>query len=209
MELILGNCLDHLDKFQQCTAIISDPPYGCATNCDYTRFTGGVHQERNHHLGIKGDDKPFDPTPWLGFPKVVLFGFQYFAQQLPIGSTIVWIKKRPGTYGKFLSDAELAWCKGGTGVWCFDHLWSGFDRASERGRKSLHPTQKPVALMRWIIERLKLPAGSIIGDPYMGSGSVGVAVCQLRNEGRDIGFVGCEIEPAYFDIARERIPEDK
>ena len=63
-----------------------------------------------------------------------------------------------------------------------------------------HPTQKPVALMRWCIERAKVSPGGIILDPYMGSGSTGVASVQMRHP-----FVGIEIDPGYFDTACRRI----
>ncbi len=63
-----------------------------------------------------------------------------------------------------------------------------------------HPTQKPAAVMRFTIDKLKVPAGGVIMDPYMGSGSTGVAAVQMRHP-----FIGIEIEERYFDIACERI----
>jgi len=63
-----------------------------------------------------------------------------------------------------------------------------------------HPTVKPVALMRWLVRMVKMPAGTTILDPFMGSGSTGVACAA---EGVD--FVGIERDPHYFDIARNRI----
>jgi DNA modification methylase len=66
-----------------------------------------------------------------------------------------------------------------------------------------HPTQKPLRLMRWCIEQSRVPVGATILDPYMGSGSTGVAAVQM---GR--GFVGIEIDPRYFDIACRRIADE-
>ena len=88
---------------------------------------------------------------------------------------------------------------GGYGVYCFRHLWSGFNRESERGL-FLHPTQKPVALMRWCIGRLKLRPRATILDPYMGSGATGVAAVQLG-----FNFVGIEHDRGYFRKAQRRI----
>ena len=73
-------------------------------------------------------------------------------------------------------------------------------RASERGERC-HPTQKPVALMVWCIE--KLPGDlAIICDPFMGSGTTGVAAVQMGRQ-----FIGIEREPKYFDIACKRIED--
>lgn len=184
---------------EKITALVSDPPYGCHNDCDYTRFTGGLSPSRNYHEGIVGDNQPFDPRPWLNFPKVVLFGYQFFADSLPLGTILVWNKKRPNQLGTFLSDCELAWCKGGKGVYLFNHVWHGFDRETERG-KSLHPSQKPVALFEWIFQRLKLTPGQWVYDPFMGCGASGVAAMRLG-----LNFAGCEIVPEYFKIAEERI----
>jgi len=65
-----------------------------------------------------------------------------------------------------------------------------------------HPTQKPVALMRWCLSKLSLPRGSVIYDPYMGSGPVGIACMQLGYQ-----YVGVEIDPNYFAIAEKRISQ--
>jgi len=168
--LYCGDCADFLKELPPDSAIVSDPPYGCDNDCDYSRFTGGK-KPSNTYSPIAGDDQPFDPSPWLVFPKVVLFGFQFFAQRLPVGTVLVWQKKRDNALGKMLSDCELAWMKGGKGVYLFQHIWNGFDRDSERGR-SLHPTQKPVALFDWVLRKAKIQPDMTVVDPYMGSGSV-------------------------------------
>lgn len=200
LRLYHADCRDVLPHVQQdITAVVSDPPYGCKNDCNYTRFSGGLSPHRNFHKGIKGDDTPFDPAPWLTFPKVVLFGYQFFAPKLPIGTILVWLKKRDNQLGSFLSDCELAWMKGGKGCYLFPHVWHGFDRQTERG-KTLHPSQKPVSVMEWVMQRAKITPADVVIDPYMGSGATALA---CRNLG--IPFVGCEIEQQYFDIAVGRV----
>lgn len=197
VELYHGNCLDIMPGAD---AVISDPPWGSNTNCDYTRFSGGITEEGRQAFGaIRNDDRPFDPSPWLEYSSVVLWGYQHFAQRLPVGTVLVWLKKRDSQLASVLSDAELAWQKGGQGVYVFRHIWNGFDRESERGERPMHPTQKPIALFRWCIERITEPGDTVI-DPYMGSGPCGVACVQT---GRN--FIGIEIDPGYFDIAKARI----
>lgn len=97
-----------------------------------------------------------------------------------------------------MSDGEVAWHSRGRGVYIFSHTWDGFNRASERGEK-YHPTQKPVALMRWVIEQVR-PGPGIIFDPFMGSGPVGVAAAE---SGFD--YIGIETDSVYFKTATERI----
>jgi site-specific DNA-methyltransferase (adenine-specific) len=119
--------------------------------------------------------------------------------KLTVGTTLVWLKKRDNQLGKFLSDCELAWQKGGQGVYAIEHIWHGFDRESAKGQKTLHPSEKPVPVMAWCIRRLNLPKGSIILDPYAGSGSTGVAAIELG-----FNFIGCELEPDYVEPANRR-----
>ena len=65
-------------------------------------------------------------------------------------------------------------------------------------QKRVHPTQKPIALMSWCIEQVGNP--QTILDPFMGSGTTGVAAIQMGRK-----FIGIELDPTYFDIACERI----
>ena len=207
-QLYLGDCKEILPQLPKVDACVTDPPYGMGHDTDSRRFTGfnqtGL-SPRGAGRGdrkIIGDDAPFDPTPWLGFESVVLFGCNHFAQRLPVGTTLVWLKKAPEKYGTFLSDAELAWEKGGHGVYAFHAPDSNGRRRSETygspfAKGTAHPTQKPVALMEWCLQR---NPGGVTLDPYMGSGTTGVA---CANMGRK--FVGIEIDRRYFDIACERI----
>ena len=95
-ELYLGDCMEVLPTLPKVDACITDPPYGMDWDTDSTRFTGGKHKRgdgREDWGAIRGDADPFDPTPWLNFPRVVLFGANHFASRLPVGTTLVWIKK--------------------------------------------------------------------------------------------------------------------
>jgi site-specific DNA-methyltransferase (adenine-specific) len=203
-EVINGDCLVEMPRLIErgvtVDAVIADPPYGVAHDTNYTRFSGGQGYDhlRNEHEAINGDAIPFDPSPWLKFPRVVLFGANCYSDKLPCGTWFIW-DKRTTAGSTILSDGEAAWYSRGHGVYIFEHCWSGFARASEVA-EHYHPTQKPVALMRWIIRRLNLKPGSTIVDPYMGSGSTGVAAAL---EGHN--FVGIEQKPDYCRIGEARI----
>jgi len=69
-------------------------------------------------------------------------------------------------------------------------------------RNRVHPTQKPVTLMEWCMEMAKVPKGATVLDPFMGSGTTGVACVKT---GRN--FIGIEIDETYFKIAQKRIED--
>ena len=198
-RLLLGDCRLIAPMLPRPAAVISDPPYGMKWDGKITAGSGGHSpgfRSANYGTRIVGDDEPFDPSPWISAAgSVVLFGANHFGARLPVGTTLVWIKRLEGAFGSFLSDAEVAWMKGGRGVYC----WRDLSLMAET-RERAHPTQKPVPLMRWCIEQAKVPPGGTILDPYMGSGTTGVAAVQMRHP-----FVGIEIEPRYFDTACSRI----
>lgn len=212
--LYLGDCLDIAPTPKGVDAVVSDPPYGMGWNTDSTRFSGSPNNPYGQHFkrglgrddwgAIDGDSKPFDPSPWLGFPRVILWGANHYAQRLPVGTTLVWIKKPDHLFATFLSDAEIGWQKGGHGVYCHRALFPPPTRMAESHTGGcLHPAQKPLSLMGWCIERLTLDKGSTILDPYMGSGTTGVAALRLG-----MNFIGIEKEPRYFDAAVRRIKSD-
>lgn len=203
--LYLGDCRDILPTLDPRATILSDVPYGMNWNTDSTRFAGGKQKRgtgRSDFGPIQGDAVPFDPAPWLAFDETLIWGSNHYAQRLPVGTTLVWIKKSDATFGTFLSDAEIGWHSKGHGVYCRRvEFQGGLARKAENdGLKAAHPTQKPIALMEWCIERCR-PEATII-DPYMGSGTTGVA-CVRRGR----VFVGIEIDQRYFDIACRRIEE--
>jgi len=208
--LIRGDCLKEIKLIdrKEITTIVADPPYGMNWDTNSKRYSGGSDRKKGEEHGrgrddwgaIRGDDTPFDPAPWIGFPKVILWGANHYAEKLPTGTTLIWIKKADHLFGTFLSDAEIGYMKGGHGVYCFRKQFPPPTRMIEGGGRVLHPTQKPVSLMRWCIRRLKLPADSLVVDPYMGSGTTGVAAALEGHR-----FLGIEIEAKYMEIARKRI----
>src|SRR5690606_34479920 len=100
--------------------------------------------------------------------------------------------------GQDMADCELAWTNyKGKGVRLKRHLWAGFFRDGDDPR-GVHPAQKPEDVMAWAIQQA--PKAESILDPFMGSGTTGVAAMTLGRQ-----FIGIEREPKYFDIACARI----
>ena len=198
--LYLADCMDVLPTLDGVDAVVTDPPYGINLNTNNSRFSGGSEASKKkrgtgkkYEKKIIGDNKDFDPSEILLGNRQIIFGWNNFANKLPKGSCLIWVKRNDAAFGTFLSDAEIAYMSGGCGVYCFRDLSNA---GITKDRK--HPTQKPVSLMRWCLTHI-LDSQTIL-DPFMGSGTTGVACVK---EGRR--FIGIEKDPEYFDIAVKRI----
>lgn len=180
--------------------ILSDPPYGIG----YIHGDGGGCLARSTQfagISIHGDDKPFDPSFWLQFSAVILWGANHYASRLPDSpSWLIW-DKREGICSNDQADCELAWTNLGGPARLMRHLWNGMIKASERGERRAHPTQKPVAVMSWCISML--PKGLTILDPFAGSGTTGRAAKDL---GRKAVLI--EREERYCEIGARRMAQE-
>lgn len=200
-----GDCRELLPLIGPVDLVLTDPPYGIALNTDNSRFSGGTKgniAKRGNGIGsadgrpIRGDAGPFDPSFLAGVGRwQVVWGWNNFPDKLPAGACLVWLKRYDEAFGSFLSDAETAWMSKGHGVYCRRDL-SNNAIANER----VHPTQKPVSLMRWCIDFF--PQAQTILDPYMGSGTT------LR-AAKDLGrkAIGIEIEERYCEVAAKRLAQ--
>ena len=187
--LYLGDCLEILPTLEKVDAVITDPPYGI-----------GAGREKPHNgwadYGVSDWDldRParaaFDLIREKGGAQIV-WGGNYFTDYLP--PTMQWLVWDKGQRGFSLADCEFAWSSQRKAARIFNYARA---QALQDGKE--HPTQKPVQLIKWCIERLENP--QTILDPFMGSGTTGVACANLGRK-----FIGIEIEPKYFDIACERI----
>jgi len=190
-ELWHGDCREVLPLLPKHDLLLTDPPYGIGA--DRTRNTpkdGWVD------YGTEGWDKE-RPSSWLfGLmqergDECVIWGGNYFADLLsPSMRWLVWDK---GQTDFSLADCEFAWSSQQGAA---RRLMLPRSEALKDGKE--HPTQKPVRLMVWCLD--KHPKARTVCDPFMGTGTTGVAAAQT---GR--AFTGIERERKYFDIACERI----
>ncbi len=205
-RLILGDCREILPTLGRVDAVVTDPPYGNKHSGDSSRFSGGQTRRGrgSSHGRIIGDGKAFDPRSFMIGEHQIFFGANFFPQHLQPGSWLIWAKRRPEAYGTFLSDGEIAWLSKGHGIYMMEHVFAGSQPALEWSQDayttSAHPFQKPIAIMQWCLGFL--PEAGLILDPFMGSGTTGVACVKLGRK-----FIGIEIEPKYFAIACRRIEE--
>ncbi len=204
--------------------LLTDPPYGLAWNGDYRRLpcvrNPTPRQQQLHEKArtaarfvgnwpdMHGDQEPFDPSPWLKFRHVIIWGVQHFWQRLPTGRLLIWDKRNRN--GKTLfSHGEAAWMKGGYGTWIFSQTWVGlFRQGEENGQRRLHVTQKSLALMRWCMTQAgrrydtPRPGIDLVLDPYCGSGTTLCAAKQLGKRS-----IGVEISEAYCETAAKRLEQ--
>ena len=182
--LYLADCMDVLPTLPKVDAVITDPPYGIGAS------------KQSLGKGAKIYDRCGD---WDASPPVVgcfleagaavcLWGGNYFSDQLPpTNDWLIWHKVNDG---RSFSECEMAWTNFGRQIRHLSHHWAGEEK--------LHPTMKPLAVMKWCIDQAGNP--QTILDPFAGSGTTGVAAVQMGRR-----FIGIEREPKYFEIACERI----
>ncbi len=168
-------------------AVVSDPPYGIGFARQPT--TGGRWRG---DVPASWDDVPADLSTMLPCaPIVAIWGGNYYPLPLSRG-WLVWYKPDAPPS---MASAELAWTNRDQNTRLISH-----SIAATNGERVGHPTQKPLRVMAWTLEQVGVPIGATILDPYMGSGTTGVACARTHRN-----FIGIEIDPHHFANAAERI----
>ena len=205
--LYLGDCRDVLPGLGKVDAVVTDIPYEISTesnglrDIDYGEWDG----EGSTEIALEA------LAMCASVPTVVAFcAWQQLSRipaMLPNRSerALAWVKNNPPILNGqhlFLSSIETAYYGKLAGAWfgghCTKAVWTG---AAPTGDEREHRTQKPVALMKWVLGNVCAPTATAL-DPFMGSGTTGVAAVQMGRR-----FIGIEREPAYFDIACRRIEQ--
>ncbi len=191
--LYLGDCREILPTLGKVDAVVTDPPYGIGWKPRVT------HQDQTWV-----DEINFEIGSFFVGRYHLIWGGQYFADRLPQAEGWLTWCKRPFGFDfpnddRSYASAELAWRDWGKAKFMF-HVWDGGMRAgAAENRTFCHPSQKPIEVMEWCVRQLPADAGTVL-DPFMGSGTTGVACAKLGRR-----FIGVEIEERYFDIACRRI----
>lgn len=201
-RLLLGDCRDILPTLGPVDAVVTDPPYGIFTVLGHDEKWHGKNSVYTSGLAAKQwDTRPSSDllsAVKSAAPLWCIWGGNYFAGDLgDCRGLLIWNKQ---TGKNPFADGECAFSNFAGTMRIFSHQWCGAFKDSERGQAALHPTQKPVEVMSWCLELA--PKAYKVLDPFMGSGTTGVACVNL---GRS--FIGIEREPSYFDIACRRIEE--
>ena len=171
---------------------ICDPPYGINVVESNTRM-----QQLGHKQYLNDNDnttavKSFDLINKY-VDKLVYWGANHYANKLPnVAGWLVW-DKQDGKDSLTYSMGELAWTNIIKNVQIFTHIWDGFRKDSERNEKRLHPSQQPVALIAWTLD--KLPVCEMMVDLFNGAGTGMVAAHQ-----KNVACYAMELEPLYCEI---------
>lgn len=189
--LYCGDCLEILPTLGEVDAVVTDPPYGIGFAAQPTRY-----QRINGMEPASWDNERPQTAVNLAISRVrfaIIWGGNYFALP-PSRGWLVWSKTGNAPS---MADLEMAWTNIDMNARSFEK--SVKSASLEKNlQTAAHPSQKPVGLMEWSIGFL--PDAATILDPFMGSGTTGVACVKLGRK-----FIGIEIEPKYFDIACDRI----
>jgi site-specific DNA-methyltransferase (adenine-specific)/modification methylase len=203
--LYLGDCMEILPTLDKVDAVITDPPYGIGESSKKVesrqRKIGGnsksMADQRDYGNFEWDKSPPTDELIELIRTKAnhqAFFGGNYFTLP-PTSCWLIWDKLNGDND---FADCELCWTNWHKAVRRLQWRWNGMIRQGNEER--YHPTQKPLEVMKWVITLC--PKSETILDPFMGSGTTGVAAIQMGRK-----FIGIEREPKYFDIACKRIEQ--
>ncbi len=202
--LYLGDCREILPTLPKVDLVPTDPPYGIGADKGKKgaiSFNGSKPIEMAYHPeNVWDDQRPESALIVSAVEKgtyAILWGGNYFADYLPATGRWLWWDKcqTMPSYG----DGELAWTNFNQTtpkkfVYANNKIFA--DRVERH-----HPTQKPIQLIEWCLN-LAPKTTSTVADPFMGSGTTGVACANMGKT-----FYGIERERKYFDIACRRIED--
>ena len=208
MNLFNCDCMDVLKKCDDDSfdLAIVDVPYGIGESGAKNKTRTGLAKSTDYKAFHGNDSEPPSDEYFTELFRVsknqIIFGANHFISKIPFDSPcwLVWDKQN----GKNdFADAELAWTSFNSAVRVFRFRWQGMLQGNMKEKEHrIHPTQKPVALYRWILNRFS-KAGDTILDTHLGSGSIAIA-CHYMNR----HLTGCEIDKHYFDKMIERIDKE-
>ena len=184
---------------------IVDPPYGIGMSGEgkYKRGKDGVYAQTEYKAFAGKDIEPPLPQYFAELCRVsrnqIVWSANHFINRMPWESPcwIVWDKLN-GEYTA--ADCELAWTSYKTSVRKFEFRWAGMLQGDMKNKEHrIHPTQKPVALYKWLLDKYAKQGDKIL-DTHLGSGSIAIAC-------HDYGFdlTACELDKEYYEKAMERI----
>jgi DNA modification methylase len=201
VTLYCGDCREILPTLGKVDAVVTDPPYGIDYQSGHA--TDSLWAAGKTIVGDKGTAARYTVLQWAGDRPTLCFGDENFK---PVGARMTLVWDKGGALG--MGALDIPWKPSSERIFVLGHGFTGtrdehdviycppVQSMAKNGR--LHPTEKPVELLKRLIR--KVP-GTIL-DPFMGSGTTGVAAVKLGRK-----FIGIEIEPKYFEIACRRIAD--
>ena len=185
---------------------IVDPPYGIGENGSKNYTRSKLAKAKNYKAFAGMDSAPPSENYFTELFRVskkqIIWGANHFISKIPYDSScwIVWDKDNGEND---FADCELAWTSFNTAVRRITYRWNGMIQQNMKCKeKRIHPTQKPVALYEWILNKYA-KTGDVILDTHVGSASSLIA---CHNTGHK--FVGFELDKYYYDLSKKRLDEE-
>lgn len=196
VTLYCGDNQEILPSIGKVDAVVTDPPYGndYGKQGSFSASHGWGQWRENVAWDAQRPDRPIFELMLGCSDYQIIWGGNYFTDYLP--PSMQWFVWDKGQREFSLADFEMAWSSQQKASRVVE-----YPRVKVRLDGKEHPTQKPIEVMKYCIQALP-PKVQTICDPFMGSGTTGVAAVKLGRK-----FIGIEIEPKYFDIACRRIEE--
>jgi len=207
IQLINADCMEAMKQYNDnyFDIAIVDPPYGI-----------GEDGKKNHSRGNLAESTKYKPKEWDKNPEnkkyfielkrisknQIIFGANHFIENIPESNSSCWIVWNKDNGKTDFADCELAYTNFKTAVRIFTYRWSGMLQQDMKNKeKRIHPTQKPVALYKWILDNYT-KENDLILDTHLGSGSIAIACHQMKRR-----LIGYEIDKEYYDGACKRFEE--
>jgi len=196
VKLYLGDCLDILPTLAagSIDAVVTDPPYGTGK----LETKGGSYKVKPTKARFEWDTWNIAWMALVSAPCMAVFTPPTELPDMLRGNRLLCAVTKQGVCVKNVSPVYRTQpiVLIGKAPVNYGRDWCEFENA---GRRKDHPTQKPLKVMEWLVTLCTNPGDTVL-DPFMGSGTTGVACIQTGRK-----FIGIEIDPGYFEIAKQRI----
>ena len=207
VEILNMDCMEYMKGLPDNAfdLAIVDPPYGIGMSGG--KIGGDNSAKSTEYSNFYGNDSDAPNSEYFKHlarvsKNQIIWGANHFIESIPNASSpcwVVWDKENTGNF----ADCELAYTSFNTAVRVYRFRWNGMLQGDMKNKEvRIHPTQKPVKLYQWLLDKYAKPGDKIL-DTHLGSGSSAIAA---HYAGFD--FVGMELDKHYFDLACERFKKD-
>lgn len=201
IRLIHGDCMEFMAGGERFDLAVVDPPYGIGEGSK--KILSRHHSQRKYHLSGWDSNAP-NPEYFKLLQSVsenqIILGANHFIENIPNANSPCWIFWDKDTGTCDFADGELALTSFASAVRIFRFTWNGFRQGYGSNKEDrIHPTQKPVALYKWLLSKYAKQGDTIL-DTHLGSASSAIAAYDMGFD-----FTGIELDEEYFDAAVKRV----
>jgi site-specific DNA-methyltransferase (adenine-specific) len=204
-ETHLIDCIEYMKRFEDNHFELSivDPPYGIGENGSSNKSRGKLAKSKNYKPFAGGDASAPNNEYFIELKRVsknqIIWGANHFIKNIPNANSSCWIVWDKINGETDFADSELAYTSFKSAVRNFRFQWQGMLQGDMKNKETrIHPTQKPVALYKWLLHNYAKKGDKIL-DTHLGSQSSRIAAYEMGFD-----FYGCELDPDYFRDGNKR-----